>query len=299
MSGIRETWLPTLLLFALPAIAEEESPWSVDLDVTAGYDDNVGRGLFKRDIFGEYFAVLTGGVNFDVELNARKAMTFRLLAEAESREVVKPLRRTAVGGEFIFRWQGEFGFFEPFYQFSLRGQQEEFEADQRDADVTTIQLQRTRRINGNWTYLLGIEHKATDSDGTVFDLSGSRLFGNLDYRVDSDWVAYGTLSYGKGENYSVAQNRFCNGLPASDIYPLVAVSDAIESDQAFNETFCGSWLAYRTDTHTFSLSLGLNRAFADTYSFDLSVLQIRSIVAEDRDLYYDRQIIRASVLMRF
>lgn len=299
MSGVSRSYFILCALLALPVCADEESPWSVDLDLTGGYDDNVGRSQFRRDIVGEYFGTASASLNYDLEIDPRKAMTFRVFAESESREVMKPLQRTAFGGELIYRWQGEFGFFAPFYQFSLRGQDDDYEVTQRDASVYTAQLQRTQRLNGNWTYLLGIEHNVTDSDGTVFDLSASRLFGNLDYRVDADWVAYSTLSFARGDVHSVAQNRFCNGLPAADIYPLVQVSDAIEPDQAFNETFCGSWLAYRGEADALSLSLGLNRAFADTYSFDLSVLRARVTSTEDRDAYYDRQIIRASILMRF
>lgn len=300
--GVRASHCSAIALIAvaaMPVLAEEERAWSVDLDATAGYDDNVGRGLFERDIVGEYVGNVAASFNYDFELDPRMALTLRVLAESESHEVVKPLERVTGGGEAIFRWQGEFGFFEPFYQLSFRLQDDNFGVDQRDATVYNLHIQRTQRLNASWTYLLGAEYRNTDSDGTVFDLSQSRLFGNLDYRIDPDWVAYGTLSYAVGDAYSTAQNRFCNDLPATDIYPLVVLSDAIEPDQAFNETFCGSWLAYRAEANTLSLSVGLNRAFADTYSFDVSVMNIRSAASDDTDLYYDRQIARISVLMRF
>lgn len=299
MSSVSRRYLILCALLALPVYADKESPWSGDLDVTGGYDDNVGSSQFRRDIVGEYFGTASASLNYDLELDPLQAMTLRVLAESDSRELMKPLQRTAFGGEFIYRWQREFGFFAPIYQLSLRGQDDDYEVMQRDASIYTAQLQRTQRLNGDWTYLLGIEHKVTDSDSTVFDLRASRLFGNLDYRVDTNWVTYSTLSFARGDVHSVAQNWFCNGLPAADIYPLVQVSDAIEPDQAFNETFCGSWLAYRGEADTLSLSLGLNRAFADTCSFDLSVLRARVTSTEDRDAYYDRQIVRASILMRF
>lgn len=299
MKALRQGMMVAIGLLATPVFAEEESAWSIDAEVTGGYDDNVGRGVFRRDIVGEYIGNLGASLNYDWELGPYMAMTFRGFAETELHEQVKPLERTTAGGEAIFRWQGEFGFFEPFYQFSVRVQDDNYDVVQRDASVYTAHLQRTQRINARWTYILGVEHKQTDSDGTAFDLSGNRLFANIDYRVDSDWVGYSTLSVSRGDVVSTAQNRFCNGVAADDIYPLVRVSDAIEPDQAFNDTFCGSWLAYRGEADTVSVSLGLNRAFADTNSFDFSVMQIRSVSTEDRGLDYDRRIVRASILMRF
>ncbi|NQD36668.1 hypothetical protein HPT27_06495 [Permianibacter sp. IMCC34836] len=302
MSG-QNKWLLTLLLLTLAPMAmplwAEESSWSVDLDVTGGYDDNVGRSQFRRDIVGEYIGNLGAAVNYDFDLGATQALTARVLFESEHHAVMKPLERVSAGGELVYRWQGEFGFFEPFYQLTLRGQDDNIDVDQRDSTVVTLQAQRTQRLTDRWTYLVGLERKVADSDGSVFDLASSRVFGNLDYRIDADWISYGTLSYIDGQISSTAQNRFCNDLPATDIYPLVAVSDQIEPDQAFADMFCGSWLAYRLDAHTITATLGLNRSFADTYSFDLSVMTIRSEAKDDSAVEYDRQIVRASILMRF
>lgn len=295
----KSRWHAVLILSLLAgsAGAAEDAAWFFDGEVTVIADDNVSRADRTRDIVEDESVLANVAVAWNKTPRINMATTLRGFVETEVFDTVDTLNRSSVGAQVMLRWQPHRGYTAPIYQLSLASQLDDYDVDQRDSTVYTVQAFASRRVTDRIMASYGLEGMVRDSDGTVFDLRQARLFLNGDYRLGEHWSAYGTYSFLKGDTFSTAQFSFCNGVPANDIYGLVAYSEAVESDEAFNRTFCGSWLAYRLEADTHSLTLGLNRGLGHRFSIDVSAQQVR--VEAEGDNYYRRTLLRAGLLARF
>lgn len=297
----RKGWVPgvvaLLMLGAGQARAEAEWRPVVDGEATLTYDSNVSRAEYKRDRLHDETALAHLGVSVQPAASFNSSLRLRAFVEGEKYREISTLDRSTAGGQAVVRWQPVAGFMEPLYQFSFTGQRDDYDVKQRDSMVYTAQAFVSRHVNDRVMAAYGIEGVNRRSDGTVFDTRNTRLFLNLDFELDDNWSAYTAYSYLHGDTFSSAQFTFCNGVSANDIYGLVSASTAIEPDQAFNQKFCGSWMAYRLKSHTNSLLLGLNRGFGHNLSADVSVQGVQ--VDTQGDNQYRRVIVRAGLLARF
>lgn len=293
----RASVLPLLLCLQVAQAAGEESPWVIDGEATAGYDSNVGRAAFDRDVIDDAFAGGSLALAWNRELGMMSAVTLRGFVEGEAFADLEGLNRVGAGVQGIFRWQHTLGFSAPFFQASLTAQTNDYGVALRDDDRYAAQVFVTRRFTDAFRASLGLEAGTQQADGEVFDLDTARLFVNGDLALGGPWAVYGTYSAQTGDVVSSAQFRFCNGALAPDLFPLVDAAEAIEADTALNETLCGDWLAYRLDALTHVFVVGVNRGFGHALSMDVSAQHV--IVQADGDNEYQRTIVRAGILARF
>lgn len=279
------------------ALAGEDSLLVMDGELTYVADSNVSRADRERDRLEDQSILAAVGAALRFSPGFMSAVNLRAFAEAEKYETIRALDRTTAGGQVIFRGQTRLGYTAPVYQLSLTAQSDNYDTDQRDSMVYSAQAFVQRRLTDDITASAGVEAQQRKSDGTVFDTEQARLFVNVDYAMTDTLSLYGAYSFVHGDTFSSAQLVFCNGVPANDIFGLVAASDALEPDAAFNKEFCGSWLAYRLRADTHSLVLGLNRGFGHNFSADLSVQQVSVLGNGDND--YTRTLLRAGILARF
>lgn len=283
------------------AVAEEErSVWwpVIDGEASVGYDNNVSRALYERDILEDSQLVGELAAAWNFELGATSATTLRAFVNGEAWTDLDPLNQVGMGVEGIYRWQPRFGFTAPFYQLSLTAEQDDSDTDQRDTNRYTAQAFVTRRLTDAFRGALGVEARMQKASGDVFDGSQARIFANADLQIGSAWALYGTYSFISGDTISSAQQQFCNGALASDTYNLISNADAIAADDALNEaTPCGSWLAYRLPAIAHVFVMGLNRGFGHRVSFDISAQEV--LVYAEGDNEYERTIVRAGILARF
>lgn len=287
-----------LLLGVSPALmASEESAFVLDGELTYVADSNVSQAGRERDRLDDQSVLAVAGVAYRVEPGFKSAINFRAYAELEKYETIRALDRVSTGGQVTFRGQSRLGYTAPVYQMSLGMQNDDYQTDQRDSSVYSAQAFVQRRFTDALMGSVGVEVRQRRSDGTVFDTEQARAFLNLDYAVSDALSLYGAYSFLHGDAISSAQLVFCNGVPANDIFGLVSSSDAIEPDAAFNEEFCGSWLAYRLRADTHSFVAGLNRGFGHNFSADVSIQQVSVLGEGNND--YSRTLVRAGILARF
>lgn len=293
----RVTLCGLLLGLSAVACADDDLPFVVDGDLTVVSDSNLSRGDRERDRLDDVSVQASAGLALRLSPGFRSALNLRAYAEAERFETIRSLDRTSVGGQAIFRGQTRLGYTAPVYQFIAGVQSDDHEVDQRDSTVYSVQAFVQRRLTDALMGSLGVEAQERKSDGTVFDAEQGRVFANLDYAVNDALSLYGVYSFAHGDTFSSAQLSFCNGIAANDIYGLVSASEELELDQAFNDEFCGTWIAYRLRADTHSLVAGINRGFGHNFSADLSVQQVE--VNAEGDNNYSRTIVRAGILARF
>lgn len=287
------------LVLGLPAAnaADDESPWVIDGEASLGYDSNVARAAFDRDVIDDAFASGSLALAWNRELGMMKAVTLRAFVDGDVFSDIDGLNRAGAGVQGIYRWQHKLGFSAPFFQASLTAQTDDYGVALRDDDRYTAQVFATRRFTDALRASVGLEASAQRADGEAYDVDSARLFINGDLALGGPWAVYGTYSAQAGDVVSSAQFRFCNGALAPDIFALVDAADAIEPDTALNETLCGDWLAYRLGALTHVLVLGANRGFGHALSMDVSAQHV--IVQADGNNEYQRTIVRAGILARF
>lgn len=289
-----------LVLCAVPAtqaVADEAVRFVSGGELTASYDSNVSRAERERDVLRDSTLLANVDLVMRSQPSFTTALNLRAFLEGEAYREIDTLNRGTAGGQAILRWQPTQGFGAPVYQFSLTAQLDNYAVSQRDSMVYTLQAFASQRLNDRIMFSYGLEGVQRYSDGTVFDTTNGRAFLNLDTELTDSLSAYGGYSYLYGDTFSSAQLVFCNGVPANDIYGLVSASSAIERDQAFNEKFCGTWIAYRLTASTHVLTLGLNQAFSHKLSADISVQGVEVLAEGDND--YHRVLVRAGLLARF
>lgn len=285
------------MLLALVLVADARAEWAVDGEATTTYDSNVSRAERTRDILSDESLLASLAVVFNAEPTRNTALNVRGFVEGEAYREITPLNRATAGGQVMGRWQPVVTFTAPVYQLNLTAQLDDYDVKQRDSMVYTAQAFASQHVNDRTTLAYGIEGVQRRSDGTVFDTSNTRLFINADFALTDNVSAYAAYSYLHGDTISSAQISFCNGMVANDIFGLIKASDALETDEAFNEKFCGSWLAYRLKADTHALTLGLNNAFSHKLSADFSVQGIDVNAKGDNN--YQRLLVRLGLLARF
>lgn len=277
----------------------EEGGWwpALDGEVSVGWDSNLSRALYERDIIDDSMVSASLAAAWNFEFGAMQAATVRAFIDGEAWNEIDTLDKAGLGVQGIYRWQHRLGFTAPFYQLSLAAQQDDSETDFRDANRYTAQAFVTRRLTDALRGSLGVEGSLQEARGRVFDGVQGRLFANGDLQLNADWAVYGTYSLIRGDTVSSAQQQFCNGVLASDTFGLISNAEEIEPDAALTDATCGTWIAYRLPATTHVFVAGINRGFGHSMSFDLSAQQV-TVDAKGNNEYH-RTIVRAGILARF
>lgn len=294
-TGRRAAGIAALLVLAAGNAGAAE--WGIDSEATATHDSNVSRAERERDILSDQSLLAAAGLSALFEPSFSTALNVRAFVEGEAWREIDTLNRATAGAQVSGRWAPAQGYRAPLLQLMLTLQADDYDVRQRDSLVYAAQLSAAQRVNDRIRISYGLEATERRSEGTVFDGTQGRVFVNGDFELDRHWSAYTGYSHLRGDTFSSAQLSFCNGAPAVDIFGLISASEALESDKAFNETFCGSWIAYRLKAQTHVLTLGLNHAFGHHLSADFSVQGVQVNGQGDND--YQRVLVRAGLLARF
>jgi len=291
--------IPSCLVSASSCCFSEEIEvdWFADIDITLSHKSNLSQAELTRDIIEDNSAELEASLISNIELTNFDTINFKLFAKHQQQELIKGLNHSSVGVQFIYRWQHSLGYFKPFFQFNTSIEHEEYDAKQRDSTLVRSQLFITKRLTDYFIIVAGLEYKQQESDEDVFDLVNHRAFVSLDFNTKNNATYYATYSYDQGDIWSSSQVTFCNGSSADDIFPLLTYSVARVWDDAFNDSLCGNWLAYKLEADTHTIMLGYNSAIGDNSSVDLSVLAIDS--RADGNINYQNIVYGISYLLRF
>jgi hypothetical protein len=180
------------------------------------------------------------------------------------------------------------GFTAPIYSLGAKIGGKEFDTEMRDATFVSLTADLNKWLTNTINMTTGIGFNAQESKSDVFDTSDARIFVNIDTNFSKADLVYTTLSFITGDTVSSAS-------PSLDI---IEVADAIEPDDAFGGVEANQF-AYRLKADTLVFTLGYNRILTRDLSLDVSARYVDSVAQDDDDIYYDRTILRASLLGRF
>ena len=286
-----------LILTFISSFSVAEFNWLSGTDFTVATDSNLSQAEDEQNIISDRFSRIDARFGFKKELAFNKAIIVEGMASFQAYEFTQKLNRSELSGRLIYRWQQRFSYRAPWYQIMLDGQRWDVAVDQRDSDIITLQIMASARLTTHVSWVLGLENKQRDSDGSVFDNKQNRAFLHFDYTVRGWPAVYGGVAFIDGDIISTAQASYCNGLQAVATYGLIVDSAAIEWDQAFSEDYCGNWISYQLNAQTYTGTLGINWAINHSTALDMSFLYVD--VSADGNNEYQRQVFQINILKAF
>lgn len=286
-----------IALMAPPVLAEPqntESPFSFDLAAAVGTIDNLSQAEFSRDIVDDEFADLVLGANYLLPaFNRRIEATGRLFLEGRALSDVSGLGHWGGGGELNIEARLTNAALPPFLRAQIRAEGQEYQFKQRDSSIYTGRLELGSNFGPRTVVTVGGEYRDRQARSDVFDLSEWSAYLGVSIDLGPAWQLEARAAYVDGDVWSAIQAELPSGSPVSDIFDLIAASEVIQRDDAFNDAVDGLWFAYRLPAESQEYSLVLSRRISDRWSVAFEWQEI--LVRGDRDNDYDNRILQLSL----
>jgi len=257
-------------------------------DISVADDDNVRRAQKYFDIRSDLVSSLTLNARGGMPLSALSLMTYGGSVTYENFDVFNDLNNVNFNLNAKYRFSTSAGFTSPVYSIGVKLGGIESGSDMRDSSTFAASIDMNKWITTAISMTTGLGYNLRESRSKVFDTSEGRAFINFDLNLSKAALIYSTYTYIRGDIVSSATPRLA----------IINAASVIESDDAFGG-FTTNQFAYRIDAESQVLTLGYNQILTRSVSIDLSYRYIDSKAIEDSDIYYNRTILRASLLGRF
>jgi len=277
--------LAAALLLPAQLVLADSTRYGLDAEFT--HDDNASRGLYSADRKADNILAADGFVVRSMQLGERGGAVFRGGARYSQFFEFKDISNLALSGRAAYRYQIGAGFSSPWIEITGEYQWlKHADSALRDGSIVSIgvnvgsHVTDRVRVSGGF----GADKRSGDSTG-VYDLSTSRLWGTLDYRLGLRNTIYARLA-------RVASDHVFNSATQTGPPP----SGGWIFDPALASGLGGTAYAYRLEATTLLYELGLNYPLG-RQALDFALLRYTS--KADAGYSYDGNQLRASYLYRF
>lgn len=264
----------------------EELAFRYSYDVSVADDDNIRRAQNESDIRGDLVSSFTLNARAARPLSESSLLLYGGSITYEHFDVFNELDNLKFRGNIKYRFSNSARFTAPSYTFGLKFGGIESESEMRDSTLLSASVDMNKWLTTTINMTTGIDYKIRESKSEVFDTREARAFINFDVDISRAAVMYGTYTYITGDIVS----------SATPTLQFINWSDAIEPDDAFGGVAFNQF-AYRLDADTSVVTLGYNRIMTSSVSVDFSYQFIDTEAVGG--IYYEREILRASLLGRF
>ncbi len=274
-----------LLLAAQPALADS-TRYGLDADYT--YDDNASRGLYDADRKADNILSLEGSATRSMLLGPRSGAVFRAAARYSQFTEFKDLSNLALSGRAAWRIQPGSEFNSPFFEVAGNfAWLQHADSELRDGSILSFEASAGSHVTDRVRLGAGFGLDQRDGGGTagLYDLSTSRLWATIDYRLGVKNTAYARLMQLSGDHV------FCS-ITVSGLSPVWELDPALASGLG-RAADC-----YRLDAKTLSWDIGFNYPLSGNRSLDFTLTSYSS-KSDAGSLKYDGMLLRASYLYRF
>jgi len=275
------------LLATAPAQADHHIKIHYSGDMASGFDNNVTTAQNDADIRESGFASVSGNVDYFRQLNLFTTLQLRGSAQAEYWNSFDGLNNGKVTGmaRLLYRANGDF--YTPALAAWFSASVWEFDSEIRDSNEYRAGVFATEQLTTQISARLALSANQRESDGEVFDLSGTSVSLNVDWAPPLPHATiYTGYQYYSGGVTSTATPSLAIGLAA----------EAIEADDAFGG-LAGGLRAYRLDATAQIITLGWNQALSRKLSVDLQGQFVNT--SADFGIEYEKMVGVLSLLARF
>lgn len=277
-----------LVLAAPLATALAAEDWRYGLSADFVHDDNATRGLYEGKK-SDNIALIEGSATRSWRLGDRSGAVLRGIARYSHFMDIDDISNLALIGRAAWRYQPTLGYSAPWYELAAQVQWlQHADSELRDGSIVTFEAGVGSHVSDRLRLAAGIGFDERSGDDTgVYDLSTTRVWGSMDYRVGVRNALYARLTHQTGD-------QVFNVIPALGL-------GVWAPDPALASVYGAPGNAYRVDATTLIYELGFNYALARGRALDFSFTRTSSKAEEgpaQGDKYNVNQV-RASYLHRF
>ena len=210
-------------------------------------------------------------------------------ADLEKYSEFEELDNVIFTGSAKYRFSFGSKFSSPTYSLNLSLGGIDSESEMRSGDIATLSMDMNKWLTTTINMTLRLSSKKIESQSKVFDTTENQFMLNFDVDLSPRQLVYVTYHFIDGDIVSSATPKLAT----------INVAQAIEPDDAFGGLVTNQF-AYRIDAQSNVFTLGYNVALGKSLSFDFSYRFIDSESTIDpSNVYYERTMVRASILGRF
>lgn len=275
------------LALAAPAAWADSTRFGIDAEVER--DDNVTRGPQDADRRDDTLLGVGAFVTRSILLGPKSGAVLRAGAKYNQFTDFDDLSNIVLSARAAYRVQPVVGFSTPWIELAADLQYlSHADSELRDGTIASL----TASVGSHVTDRIrlsagaGLDRRNGDSTG-LYDLSTTRLFATLDYRVGLESTIYGRIAHIDGDHVF-------NAIDGTSQSWLSAINEVLVSDPALGPGF----VAYRLDAKTLVYDIGFNFPLRGPHTLDVSLTYYKS--ETDRDAReYDGTQVRLAYLYRF
>ena len=255
-------------------------------DLSIAEDDNIRRAQNEVDIRADLVTSFTLNAKGGVSIDKLSLLNFGASATYEAYDTFSDLNNLNFNLNARYRFAFSSGFTSAIYALGIKLGGIESELEMRDSTWFSVAFEMNKRLTSTINTTIGLNFKKREATSEVFDTTENHFFINMDVELSKKTLIYGTYTLITGDIVS-------SGTPTLQ---FINLSDAVEPDDAFGGVTFNQF-AYRLDAETNVITLGYNRVMTPSMSVDISYRFVDTEAVGA--IYYERQILRASLLGRF
>ena len=264
------------------------------LDAELAHDTNVNRAAYANEEQTDQILAVEGYAARGFRLSNRSGIFLRGGLRLREHREFDDLSNVAALGRVAYRFQPSPGYTGAWIELAGTAEALRYRASElRDGTIlsgfVSVGKYFTDRIRLGAG--LGLDERE-GKDGALYDLSTTRAWLTLDYRVTPGITVYGSTTRIQGDHV------FTANYPATQA-KLVPYADVIVADPAFADAFGGApATAYRMEATTLLFEAGVNIPIKGNQALDLGASWFGS-EADRGGGKYDGAIFRIGYLYRF
>lgn len=294
----------TCLLFVTVLSTAARGDSFQGLNLQAGYEDNVPKGLDSKHQLGSGFIGLeaSGGIFHQLGLN--DSITYSVNFAAERFFDLGGFDNIGIGLAASHTHKFGFGAMAPKLISSLSLAHENYQEEARDNNLFTAEVVFEKRLSPAWLVSIGADYQNSFMDSLSDDPLVEEFGYDADVRLPGELFDYDSVSV-----FAAAEYTFANGMLVSGAYRrvdgytvsstsdpsihLYKISEAFHSDPAF----AWGWFAYLLKADIDEFSVAVSVPVARDASVDFSYDWFDIAAPESRD--YDNSVFSITYIRDF
>jgi hypothetical protein len=284
--------ISALLMLASMAAHSADTRFGVDAELA--HDTNVNRAAYANEAQTDEILAVEGYAARSFKLSYRSGVVVRGGLRLREHREFGDLSNVAALGRVAYRFQPTPGYTSAWIELAGTAEALRYrDSALRDGTILSGSVSVGKYFTDRIRFGAGLGlDEREGKDGALYDLSTTRAWLTLDYRVTPGITVYGSTTWIQGDHVFTAND------PATQAQ-LKPYSDVWVADPAFADAFGGaSVTAYRMKATTMLFEAGVNIPITGSQALDLGASWFDS-EADGGGGKYDGAVFRIGYLYRF
>lgn len=284
--------MAALLILAPMAAHAADTRFGLDAELT--HDTNVNRAAYANEEQADDIYAVEAYAARSFRLSNRGGIVARGGLRLREHREFGDLSNVAALGRVAYRFQPSPGFTSPWIEVASAAEVVRYrDSELRDGYIVSGSVSVGKHMTDRIRFGAGLGlDEREGKEGALYDLSTTRAWLSLDYRVAQKTTIYGSTTWIDGDHVFTANNLATQG-------QLSPYADVTALDPAFADAFGGTPVtAYRMEANTLLFEVGVNIPITGNQALDFGASWFDS-EADRGGGKYDGGTYRIGYLYRF